>query len=46
MPYQCHLLLSTARDKFKILDPEIGEEELIEAVSHELDKLELRMSLW
>ena len=43
MPYQCHLLLSSAGKRLKILDPDSGEEELIEAVSHEMARLELHM---
>jgi hypothetical protein len=45
MSVRCHLVLSLARDNLQILHPENGEEELIEAVSHELAKLRLRMGL-
>jgi len=40
-PPQCRYLLSEASAHLKILDPELGEEELIELVAAELAKLSL-----
>ena len=37
--FQCQILLVNARDHLKILDPEVGEEELCKAVAVELAKV-------
>jgi hypothetical protein len=37
--FQCEIMLGLASSCLKILDPEVGEEELIKAVAAELAKL-------